>query len=314
MTEPTAGNESNRIGLAEQPSELNATVATLAQNPPVRRRIIHSGPLVIISLLVLLVMVVVAILADIIAPLNRTELTFLTKLKPPFWMEKNDPRFPLGTDAAGHDILKYLIHGARTSLIVGLLCPTFSALIGVTLGMLAGFRGKIIDSIIMRAVDIQIAFPFIVLTLVLTAVFQPSMLSLLIVLSIAGWAAFARVSRAEVKAVRSRDYVLAAHAVGVPTLRIALRHVLPNILSSIIVFWTFFVGVIILAEAALSFLGLGLPPPAISWGGMITEARNYIDTAWWIPFWPGITLTLVVMAINTVGDWLRDLLDPTTRR
>jgi peptide/nickel transport system permease protein len=268
---------------------------------------------VMIALSILGTAVITALLADVIAPLERKELSFLTKLKPPFWMEKSDPRFPLGTDNAGHDIWRYLVHGARTSLIVGIVSPTISAFVGVTLGVIAGFKGKIIGTIIMRMVDIQLAFPFMVLALVLVSVLKPGMFSLILVLSIAGWAAFARVSRGEVLAIRAREYVLAAQAVGVPNFRIAWRHVLPNIFSSLIVFWTFFVGVIILAEATLSFLGLGLPAPAISWGGMLTDARNYLDSYWWVAFWPGLTITLVVMSINTVGDWLRDLLNPTTR-
>ena len=282
-----------------------------------QRRLARLGRLglpVIFSGLILLIVVVVALLADLIAPLDPSQLTFLTKLKPPFWLPRSDPRFWLGTDAAGHDILKYLIHGARTSLIVGLLAPTLAAIVGVAMGLLAGFGGKWADTIIMRMVDIQIAFPSLILTLVLIAVLKPSMFSLILVLTIASWAIFARVSRGEVLSIRNRDFVTAARAVGASSVRIALRHVLPNIFSTVLVYWTSLVGVVILAEAALSFLGLGLPAPAISWGGMLSDARNYLGSAWWIPFWPGLTLTLVIISINTLGDWLRDVLDPTTRR
>ncbi len=281
---------------------------------PKRRRRLKLDPLVVISMLILAVIVISALLADFIVPIKTEGLSFLTKLKPPFWMEKSDPRFLLGTDSAGHDILTYLIHGARTSLIVGLLAPTISAIIGVGLGMLAGFRGRLTDTIIMRAVDVQISFPFLILAIVLVAVLKPTMFSLIVVLSIGGWAFFARITRGEVRAIRQRDYIHAAEAVGVPGLQIALRHVLPNIFASIIVLWTFFIGIIILAEAAISFLGLGLPQPAISWGGMLTDGRNYLDNAWWIPFWPGLIISLVVISINTIGDWLRDVLDPTAQR
>jgi peptide/nickel transport system permease protein len=278
------------------------------------RRLQRPGLLVWIAMAVLALVMLAAVLADLIAPINNEELTFLTKLKPPFWMEGADSRFPLGTDAFGHNILTYLIHGARTSLIVGLVAPTISALIGISLGLWAGVKGKRIETVIMRAVDIQIAFPFLVLALVLVAIFRPSMFSLLGVLSIAGWASYARVARGEVKGVKAKEYAQAAVALGIPGRRIALRHILPNITASLIVLWTFQVGTIIIAEASLSFLGLGIPQPAVSWGGMINDGRNYLDTNWWVPFWPSLTLTLVVISINTVGDWVRDVLDPTTRR
>jgi peptide/nickel transport system permease protein len=322
MTNRSAGNKTELIetGLTPPAGATATKVADFLKDAnteearPVRRKLPRMGWPVILSLLILAVVVVAAILADLIAPLNSQQLTFLNKLKPPVWLPKGDPKFPLGTDASGHNILNYLIHGARTSLIVGIVAPTLSAVIGVTLGLIAGFRGKLVDAIIMRAVDIQIAFPSLVLALVLIAVLKPSMLALLLVLAISGWAAFARISRGEVLAISARDYVLAARATGVSEWRIAIRHILPNMFSSLIVFWTTLVAVVILAEAALSFLGLGLPAPAISWGGMLTDARNYLSTAWWIPFWPGLTLTLVIIAINTLGDWLRDALDPTTQR
>jgi len=321
MTEKTLDIENEAPDFKAGPTALLDTATSV--NPstkmeevfvPARRKRLRIDPLAFGAIIFLLIVVVAAILADLIAPLKTEGLSFLTKLKPPFWMEKYDPRFPLGTDAAGHNILNYLIHGARTSLIIGLIAPTVSAFIGVGLGLLAGFRGKLADTIIMRAVDIQIAFPFLVLAIVLVSILKPTMLTLILVLSLGGWAYFARVSRGEVKAIRARDFIVASEALGVPGMRIALRHVLPNIFSSIIVLWTFSVGVIILAEASISFLGLGIPQPAVSWGGMITDGRNYLDNSWWVPFWPGLTLTLVVVAINTVGDWLRDTLDPTTRR
>jgi peptide/nickel transport system permease protein len=314
MSEKTYQNE---IATADETAPTMGTVALPRTGTVVlkRKRVFpKTGALVVIALVILTVVVGAAILADMVAPLKRSGLTFRDKLKPPVWMEGSDPRFFLGTNGSGHDILAYLVHGARTSLVIGVAVATFAGLVGVLLGLLAGFKGKWFDTIIMRWVDVQIAFPFIVLAIVVGAIFRPSMLSLIAILTIAGWPFFARVTRGEVLAVKARDYVVAATAIGSTGSRIALRHVLPNIISSIIVYWTFLVGIIIIAEASISFLGLGLPQPAVSWGSMINDGRNYLESAWWVPFWPSLVLTLVVVSINTVGDWLRDILDPTTSR
>jgi peptide/nickel transport system permease protein len=313
MSEKTIQNEitTNEVLPVAEPIALPKTGFVSRKR---KRTFPKTGVLVFIALLIILTAVGAAVLADMIAPLKRSGLTFRDKLKPPFWMEGTDPRFFLGTDGAGKDILAHLAHGARTSLIIGTAVATLAGIVGVTLGLLAGFKGKWFDTVIMRWVDIQIAFPFIVLAIVIGAIFKPSMLSLIFILTVAGWPFFARVTRGEVMSVKARDYVLAATAVGSTGSRITLRHILPNIASSIIVYWTFLVGIIIIAEASISFLGLGLPQPAISWGGMINDGRNFLESAWWVPFFPSLVLTLVVVSINTVGDWLRDVLDPTTSR
>lgn len=262
---------------------------------------------------VLLIMIGSAILAPWIAPYNPSHQNLLDSLIPPFWQSGGSFVHPLGTDQLGQDIFSRLIYGSRISLIIGFSTVAISGTIGVILGLVSGYFGRAVDALIMRFVEIQLAFPFILLALLVMALFGQGLRNLIIVLSLTGWATYARVIRAETMAALGRPYVEAARTLGSSNVRIIVRHILPNVFAPVIVIATFSVALMIIQEAALSFLGLGVPPNVPSWGGMLADGRNYLTVAWWMGTLPGIAILLVVLGINLLGDWLRDMLDPSTR-
>ncbi|MEK7443547.1 MAG: ABC transporter permease, partial [candidate division NC10 bacterium] len=219
----------------------------------------------------------------------------------------------LGTDHLGRDVLSRVIHGARVSLLVGFAAVLVGGAIGSVLGIVAGFRGGWADSIIMTLADAQLAFPFILLAIGIIAVLGPSFPTLVVVIGLSGWVAYARILRSQVLSLRSREFVDAVHALGGSVPRIVVRHVLPNVLSSLVVIATLELARAIVLEATLSFLGLGVQPPTPSWGGMVHEGREYLDSAWWISTWPGLVLMATSIVVSRTGDWLRDLLDPTLK-
>ncbi len=206
-----------------------------------------------------------------------------------------------------------MIYGARVSLVVGLAAVVVGGVVGATLGMAAGFRGGVVDSVIMTLADAQLAFPFILLAIGIIAVLGPSFPTLIVVIGLSGWVSYARVLRAQVLVLRAREFVDAIVALGGSVPRVVLRHILPNVLSSLVVIATLELARAIVLEATLSFLGLGIQPPTPSWGGMIQEGREYLDSAWWISTVPGLVLMLTSLVVSRTGDWLRDLLDPTLR-
>jgi peptide/nickel transport system permease protein len=263
----------------------------------------------VLSCCALIAAVVAAVAAPIITPIDPTVTSLIDRLKPPGTII-DDVIHPLGTDQLGRDILSRLLYGARISLFVGIMATTISALTGVLLGLLAGYYQGTVDDAVMRICDAQMSIPFLVLAISVVAVLGPGLANTILCLGFAGWTAFARLVRAETLAVGGRDYVLAARAIGAPDLRVLLRHVLPNTTSSIIVMSTFHFAQMIISEASLSFLGLGVPPPTPSWGTMIDDGRGYLQIAWWLTTVPGIAMVLLVLASNTFGDWLRDRLDP----
>ncbi len=257
------------------------------------------------ALFILGLVVVVGITAPWIAPHDPGDVSLRDRLLPP-----GSPGYPLGTDALGQDILSRVIFGARISLIVGFSAVAISGLEGVVLGLLAGYYGKWADDIIMRVADVQLAFPVIILYIAVMAVLGPGLLNLIVVMGVVGWVHYCRVERSMVLAVRSLDYVDSARSVGGRDGRILLRHILPNTLGPITVVASFGLATTIINEAALSFLGLGVPPSVPSWGSMLADGRNYLATGWWVSTIPGIAITVTVLAINQIGDWLRDELDP----
>jgi len=235
------------------------------------------------------------------------------RLKPPT-MEAADGRaHPFGTDHLGRDVLSRVIHGSRVSLLIGFAAVGVGSLVGATLGIVAGYRRGWFDTVIMTLADAQLAFPFILLAIGIIAVLGPSFPTLVVVVGLSGWMTYARVLRAQVLVLRSREFVDAIHGLGGSTLRIILRHILPNVLSSLVVIATLELARAIVLEATLSFLGLGIQPPTPSWGGMIHEGREYLDSAWWISTFPGLVLMLSSLVVSRLGDWLRDVLDPTLR-
>ena len=255
----------------------------------------------------------VAMAAPWLAPHDPTRQSLRDRLAPPT-LEAPDGRARLlGTDHLGRDVLSRVIYGARVSLVVGLSAVVVGGALGATLGIAAGFRGGFADSVIMTLADAQLAFPFILLAIGIIAVLGPSFPTLIVVIALSGWVNYARILRSQVLVLRSREFVDAIHALGGSALRVIARHILPNVLSSLVVVATLELARAIVLEATLSFLGLGIQPPTPSWGGMIHEGREYLDTAWWISTFPGVVLMLASLVVSRTGDWLRDLLDPTLR-
>jgi peptide/nickel transport system permease protein len=260
-----------------------------------------------------LVLVVVALAAPVIAPYDPIRQSLRGRLAAPTFAGADGKAHLLGTDHLGRDVLSRAIYGARVSLLVGLAAVVVGGIVGASLGLLAGFRGGWTDSIIMTLADAQLAFPFILLAIGIIAVLGPSFPTLIVVIGLSGWVTYARVLRSQVLVLRSREFVDAIHALGGSVARVIARHILPNVLSSLVVIATLELARAIVLEATLSFLGLGVQPPTPSWGGMVHEGREYLDTAWWISTAPGIVLMLTSIVVSRTGDWLRDLLDPTLR-
>jgi peptide/nickel transport system permease protein len=251
--------------------------------------------------------------APLIAPHDPVRQSLRLRLKAPT-MEAADGRaHPFGTDHLGRDVLSRVIFGSRVSLLIGFAAVGVGSLVGATLGIVAGYRRGWFDTVIMTLADAQLAFPFILLAIGIIAVLGPSFPTLVVVVGLSGWMTYARVLRAQVLVLRSREFVDAIHGLGGSTLRIILRHILPNVLSSLVVIATLELARAIVLEATLSFLGLGIQPPTPSWGGMIYEGREYLDSAWWISTFPGLVLMLSSLVVSRLGDWLRDVLDPTLR-
>jgi peptide/nickel transport system permease protein len=274
---------------------------------PVRRRLSFRA---VFGLTVLLCMGGAALLAPQIAPWDPARQMLLKRLRPPMWEARGLREHPLGTDHLGRDILSRILYGGRISLGVGLSAVTLSCLIGVTLGLLAGFHGGRTDALIMRVVDVFLAIPYILLAMGVVFALGPSLLNVILVMAVTRWVQFARIVRADVLSIREREFVSGARARGNRSTRLLLRHVLPNALTPIIVVATLELAFMIIYESALSFLGLGVQPPTPTWGWMLSDGRNYVATAWWLATFPGLAIMLTVLAVNLLGDWLRDTLDP----
>jgi peptide/nickel transport system permease protein len=255
---------------------------------------------------VLGVLAAVAVLAPWLAPRDPIQNDLARSLQEPF-----QAGAPLGTDHLGRDILTRLLYGARVSLVVAVVAVGISGLLGVLLGLVSGFYGGLLDSTIMAVADVQLSFPFLLLVVSVVAILGPGLVNVVLVLGLTGWVAYARIVRSTVLSLRSAEFVLAVRAAGARDRRVLLRHILPNVLSPILVVATFSVAQMIVWEAGLSFLGLGVQPPTPTWGGMLSDGRQYLATAWWIATFPGLAIMLVVLCLNLVGDWLRDAFDPT---
>jgi peptide/nickel transport system permease protein len=268
-------------------------------------------PTVVVGLLLMLLLVCCALFADWIAPHNPVRMAPAMKYLPPMWLEGGDPRFLLGTDQLGRDVLSRLIHGARTSLLIGLSAVALATIFGVLAGLVAGYFRGWADIVIMRLADIQLAFPFILLALaILSVTAVKSALTIIIVLAVADWVIHARIVRGRVLVEREKEYVRSARALGASNLRIMFLYVLPAILPTATVIAMIELAVLMLVESILSFIGLGIDPPAISWGTALADGRRSLGNAWWMLVFPGLAIFLAVLAINLVADGLADVLDP----
>ena len=264
--------------------------------------------------ILMIVLVIPAIFAELIAPYDPVENSLRNRLLPPFWMEGGGFDHTLGTDKVGRDILSRLIYGSRVSVVIAGISIVVGGLIGTSLGIIGGYFGGWVDSLIMRAVDISLSIPIILLGLVLVAALGPSKSTVIIVVVVLLWSRYARLARGETLAVRTQDYIARARVSGASHTRIMIHHVFPNIFNSIVVLATLQVGFVIILEATLSFLGAGIPRPIPAWGLMVADGRELVVAAWWLAFFPGFAIMLVVLSMNLLGDWLRDKFDPKQRQ
>ncbi len=270
--------------------------------------------LAVLGLLIMVTVAGLALLADRVAPRSPTAQQILLRLKPPGFKDPRSGRVAwLGTDHLGRDILSRIVYGSRVSLVVSLPAVAVSALLGMTLGLLAGYYRSVIETIVMRCVDLQLAFPFILLALSIVALMGPSLRNIIIVFAITTWPVYARTTRGVVLALRAQDFVQAARSLGASDHRILWRQIAPGVVSPVLVLASFEVARMIILEAALGFLGLGVPPPTPTWGSMLADGRDYLRDAWWIALFPGLAIMLTAAGSNFLGDGLRDMLDPTLR-
>jgi peptide/nickel transport system permease protein len=269
-------------------------------------------PLIPLAMLTFL-LVIPAVLASQVAPHDPLKGSLAKRLRPPVWQQGGSMEYPLGTDKVGRDILSRIIHGARVSLVVSLVAIFVGGALGTALGLISGYFGGWVDSVLMRLVDISLSLPTILLALVLVAAVGPSFGTVIGVLVVLLWARYARLVRGETLAIKERDFIARARVAGASHARIMARYIFPNVVNSLIVLATLQVGYVILLESALSFLGAGLPRPTPAWGLMIADGRELIVTAWWVSMFPGLAIMLTVLALNLLGDWLRDHFDPKLR-
>jgi peptide/nickel transport system permease protein len=267
----------------------------------------------VLGCIILVSMVLSALLAPWITSQDPAAIELSNRLRPPAWLPGGTTEHLLGTDHLGRDVLSRTLFGARVSLLVGLMTTMLAASLGTLLGMVSGYFGGKVD-IIMRLADVQQAYPFIALAIALVAVVGPGLNTVILVLGIGGWVLFARVVQGQVLSLRERDYIEAARVVGANDLRIMFRHILPNIASPLIVLVSFNFSLMIVVEASLSFLGFGVQPPQSTWGLMLSQSRDYLQVAWWLPTFPGLAIVITVLGANLLGDWVRDVLDPRRRR
>lgn len=267
---------------------------------------IKKNRLALAGLGMILILAVLALAAPLIVPVSPLEQNLLQRLQPP------SAKHWLGTDDLGRDLLSRMIYGTRISLSVGLIAVLITTLIGSLVGLSAGYFGKWLDSLLMRTVDILLCFPTFFLILMVIAFLEPSIYNIMLVIGVTSWPGLARLVRGETLSLREREFVLAARALGCSTFRILLVHLLPNVAAPILVSATLGVGNFILAESALSFLGLGVQPPTPSWGNILTTGKDYLHFAWWLSLFPGLAILITVLAFNLLGEGLRDSLDPRT--
>jgi peptide/nickel transport system permease protein len=263
-----------------------------------------------ISIVVVALVIVAAVAAPLIAPFPPNEQHIVLRLRPPSWLPHGEPGYIFGTDTLGRDIFSRIIYGARISLVVGFSSIFISGLLGVFLGLIAAYFQGFSDTLLSTFADIQQSIPFIALLIALAAVIGPSLQNVILILGITGWVVYYRVMRADTLSIKQRYYIEASRALGANNSWIIIKHIFPNSVASIMVIGTLLMASVITGEAGLSFLGLGIPPIIPTWGNMIADGREYLQDAWWLSVFPGVALSITVLGVNLIGDWLRDLFDP----
>jgi peptide/nickel transport system permease protein len=294
---------------------MSASATALAASPSARQlggrstRLRARLGLGVFGLALLLLVVVMAAAAPLIAGYNPVQQNLALRLQPP-GATAGGHVFLLGTDTLGRDIWARIVYGSRVSLSVAAIAVSVSLVIGTIVGVVAGFYRGVVGAVLMRLVDVVLSVPFLLLAVATVAVVGPSFSNLIFALGLTRWPRYARVGYAQTLATRELEFVQAARVLGAPAPRLLLRHLLPNVLPSLALVATLEVGLMIIFEASLSFLGLGVQPPQPSWGGMLSDGRNYLADAWWLATFPGLAISLTVLGANVTGDWIRDLLDP----
>jgi peptide/nickel transport system permease protein len=281
---------------------------------PVRWRLAALRRAPVVPLGIILMLVLTALLANVLTPYSPVNISLPDRLRPPFWEQGGSMAHLLGTDPMGRDLLTRLIYGARISLFVGFLGLFVGGGVGAVLGLIAGYAGGRVDALLMRITDTTLSFPIILFAILLVVILGGSFLTVVCAVALVLWARFARVIRGEVLSIRERDFIAQARIAGSSAGRIIMVHLFPNVLNTLVVLLSLQIGWVIIVEASLSFLGAGVPPPTPTWGSMIAEGRDYIASAWWVSFFPGLAILVTVLAFNLFGDWLRDALDPTMRQ
>ncbi len=268
-----------------------------------RRRLVFRASIV-------LALVMLVVLAPVVTPRSPTKVNIREMTKPPGTTLRDGTIALLGTDQVGRDMLSRILYGGRVSLFIAFSAVMVAGILGTILGLIAGYYGRRVDDVIMRVGDIQLAFPAILLALAITAVIGPSIPNLILTLGITRWVSYARLIRGGVLSTRAEEFVLSAIVSGSSNRRIIFKHVLPNVVTPVIILAALHLGQMIIYESSLSFLGLGIQPPTPSWGGMVSDGREYLNTAWWISTFPGFAIAITVMAVGFMGDAVRDALDP----
>ncbi|MEE1665299.1 ABC transporter permease [Streptomyces sp. WAC07094] len=277
-------------------------------------RALLRNKLAVLALAVLVLLLAAALFAPLIAPYDPNTQDLLLRLRPPAWQDGGSGAHPLGTDQLGRDMLSRVIYGARVSLLVGAGAALLAGAIGTVVGLVSGYFGGWADRVLMRLADIQLAFPALLLALAIVGFLGSGLWYVILVLGFTGWVSYARVVRSEVMSLRSRDFITEARAIGVTDATIMRRHLLPNVMAPLATIATLHVAAAVVAEASLSYLGLGVPKETVTWGSMLADGQLYLGTSWWVAVFPGIALMLTSLAINITGDALRDVADPKAYR
>ncbi len=291
------------------------SVTTIPAALPMRTRTARMTDVPIIPSAILAIAVVVAIFADFLAPHDPQVGLLTARFKPPFWMTGGSTNHLFGTDQLGRDVLSRLIFGTRVSLVVGFTAVIFAGAVGTTLGIVSGYLGGWVDQVIMRVTDAWLALPALTFAIFLAAVVGPSEMNIVIILGLVYWTRYARIVRGEVLSLKEREFVRLAIVAGCSKWTIMWRHIMPNVINSSIVLATLMLGIVIITEASLSFLGVGVPPPKPAWGVMLSDGKQGLMVGyWWLTVMPGTCIMLLVLAANLLGDWLRVKLDPQLRQ